>query len=646
MCGISGLVYFNDIKVSHHIISDFNNQLKHRGPDGHNVWIDEELNIGLGHRRLSILDLSDHGSQPMSFANERYWMVFNGEVFNFIELRSELIQLGHSFRSNSDSEVVLAAYVEWGSACVNKFNGMWAIAIVDQQKKELFLSRDRFGIKPFHYTNANGIFAFASESIAFNKLHGFEKRIHRNNILHNIRNVYALEATGETIYENIQQLRAGHNATLDLKTGVFKEYQWWNTFDNQVDIPTKYEDQITVFKDLLEDATKIRMRSDVPLASALSGGVDSSAVYCMINHIMKGQDVSRVPKDWQKAYNIGFPGSIFDESHFAKQVIEYTGGEGRYLLPDYSNLVDDIIKTTLLFDSIYNMPVYPMSMVYGKMQEDGYKISMDGHGVDEMMFGYKFSIKNLYVDAIKSGNKEQEKSIRETYLGMFSKEEHAAEVASLEALTKAKVLEKATIFQRGIGKIRRILRPKPAVSPSLLSFLEQGEVPNLAVNKPAGAISKGNSHLHDLFHGSVLPTILRNFDRGAMQKSIEIRMPFMDWRLVSYVFSLPAESKLGGGYTKRILRDSMKGVMPESIRTRKLKVGMSSPMPKWFGNELKPFILDELNSDSFQNNDLWNAKGILSFVEDRMKNNSWTYEECIQFWPLFNAHILIKNLNG
>lgn len=646
MCGISGLVYFNDIKVSHNIISDFNNQLRHRGPDGHNVWIDEELNIGLGHRRLSILDLSENGSQPMSFANERYWMVYNGEVFNFIELRDELIQLGHSFRSNSDSEVVLAAYVEWGSACVNKFNGMWAIAIVDQQKKELFLSRDRFGIKPFHYTNANGIFAFASESIAFNKLHGFEKRIHRNNILHSIRNVYALEATGETIYEDIQQLRAGHNATLNLKTGAFKEYEWWNTLDNRVDVPTKYEDQITVFRELLENATKIRMRSDVPLASALSGGVDSSAVYCMINHIMKEQEGGRVPIDWQKAYNVGFPGSIFDESRFAKQVIEYTGGEGRYLLPDYSNLVDDIVNTTVLFDSIYNMPVYPMSMVYGKMQEDGYKISMDGHGVDEMMFGYKFSIKNLYVEAILNGNKEQEKSIRETYLGMFPKEEHAVEIASLSALVAEKTPKKASILQRGLGKIGRMFKPAPTVSPSLLSFLEQGEAPSLRANTPAKSISRGNSHLNDLFHQSVLPTILRNFDRGAMQKSIEIRMPFMDWRLVSYVFSLPVESKLGGGYTKRILRDSMRGIMPEGILTRKLKVGMSSPMPKWFGNELKSFILDELNSDSFQKNDLWNAKGILSFVEDRMKNNSWTYEECIEFWPLFNAHILIKNLNG
>lgn len=642
MCGISGVVYYNDIKVSHEIISDFNNQLAHRGPDGYNVWINEELNIGLGHRRLSILDLSDHGSQPMSFANERYWMVYNGEVYNFIELRKELIQLGHSFRSDSDSEVVLAAYMEWGNACVNKFNGMWAIAILDQQKKELFLSRDRFGIKPFYYTNANGIFAFASESIAFNKLYGFEKRVHRNNILYSIRDVYGLEATGETIYENIQQLRAGHNALLNLKTGAFKEYQWWNTFDYQVDVTENYEDQVVTFRELLEDATKIRMRSDVPLASALSGGVDSSAVYCMINHIMKGQEVNRVHKDWQKAYNVGFPGSIFDESHFAKQVIDYTGGQGRFLLPNYSNLADDIVTSTILFDGIYNMPVYPMSMVYGGMQEEGYKISMDGHGVDEMMFGYRFSIKNIYVEAIQNGNKEQAQVIRETYLGMFPEEERAAQVIYLNTFGQ----EKASVLERGIRKVGRFFKKTPNVAPSLFSFLEEGQAPQSNVKNKVGSMSKGNTHLYELFHQSILPTILRNFDRGAMQKSIEIRMPFMDWRLVSYVFSLPVESKLGGGYTKRVLRDSMKGIMPESIRTRKLKVGMSSPMPKWFGNELKPLILDELKSDFFQKNDLWNAQGVLSFVEDKMKNNSWTYEECTQFWPLFNAHILTKNLNG
>ncbi|BDS14660.1 asparagine synthase (glutamine-hydrolyzing) [Aureispira anguillae] len=644
MCGISGVVYFNEIEVSHEIISDFNNQLVHRGPDGYDVWVDKDLNIGLGHRRLSILDLSEKASQPMSFANDRYWMVYNGEVYNFIELRDELTKLGHSFRSDSDSEVVLAAYTEWGGDCVNRFNGMWAIAILDRHKKELFLSRDRFGIKPFYYTNANGVFAFASESIAFHKLHGFKKEFHKNNLLYNITNPYSLEGTGQTIYKDLYQINAGHSAVLDLKTGAFNEYQWWDTFKNQVEVPTKYEDQVAVFRELVEDATRIRMRSDVPLASALSGGVDSSAVYCLINHIMKKQDVRRVHSDWQKAYNIGFPGSIFDESHFAQQVIDYTGGQGRFLLPDYSNLVDDIVASTLLFDNIYNIPIYPLSMVYGGMQQDGYKISMDGHGVDEMMFGYRASIKGVYRDALQSGNKEQEQAIRETYIGMFPKEEQSKQAKLLEALGHTQK-EKLNLLQRGIRKVGRFLnQEKP--SPSFFSFLEKSTpiaYPPLSLDN---SMSKGNVHLYEMFHQSVLPSILRNFDRGAMQKSIEIRMPFMDWRLVSYVFSLPLESKLGGGYTKRILRDSMTGIMPEAIRTRKLKVGMSSPMPKWFGNELKPLIMDELQSIAFQNNDLWDAKAITAFVENRIKNNTWTYEECIQFWPLFNAHIITKNLNG
>ncbi|WMX15206.1 asparagine synthase (glutamine-hydrolyzing) [Aureispira sp. CCB-E] len=646
MCGISGIIYFNHIKISHKIISDFNDQLIHRGPDGHDVWVNEELNMALGHRRLSILDLSSSGNQPMSLDNERYWMVYNGEVYNFIELRNDLIQLGYSFYSDSDSEVVLAAYIEWGNDCVKRFNGMWAIAIVDRQKKELFLSRDRFGIKPLYFANTDGIFAFASESIAFNKLHGFKKRIHQNNILFNIRNVHGLEATGESIYEEIYQLQAGHNATLNLNTGEFYKYKWWNTLENRIEIPKEYNDQVLLFRELFEDAAKIRMRSDVPIASALSGGVDSSAVYCMINYLMKNEPIDRTPKNWQRAYNIGFPGSILDESHFAKEVIDYTGGDGRFLLPDYNNLLDDIVSSTVLFDNIYNSPIYPLTTVYGNMQQDGYKISMDGHGVDEMMFGYRFSIKDIYLDAVRGGDKERELLIQNIYLGLLPKEEREEQLQYLKNLTKVAHVEKRSLWERGIRKIGRMLSPSQIPPPDLWSFLEKEQPANFALLEPNEQMSFGNWHLYKIFHESVLPSILRNFDRGAMQKSIEIRMPFMDWRLISYMFSLPEQSKIGGGYTKRILRDSMKGIMPESIRTRKLKVGMTSPMPEWFSNELKSLILDELKSTSFQNNDLWNAKEILSFVEHRISNNSWTEEECKQFWPLFNAHILTKNLNG
>ena len=644
MCGISGIVYFNEIKISRKIISQFNNQLTHRGPDGEGVHVDEKLNLGLGHRRLSILDLSEKATQPMSFSNERYWMVYNGEVFNFIELKDELISLGYSFQTESDSEVVLAAYSKWGRECVNKFNGMWALVILDKEKQQLFISRDRFGIKPLYYLRNRNLFAFASESIAFNKLHGYTKRINSNNTVSVITNPFSLEGTGSTIYEEIFQINAGHNATLDLRTKEFKQYKWWDTFENRVDTPKDYDDQVAMFKELLEDATKIRMRSDVPLASALSGGVDSSAVYCMINNIMKGQKVSRVPSDWQKAYNVGFPGSIFDESHFAKEVIDYTGGKASYLVPDYSNLVDDVVKTTMLFDNIYNSPIYPLSMVYGAMQKDNYKISMDGHGVDEMMFGYKFSIKKVYLNAIKTGDYKQAEAVLETYLGMHPQEEREAQVDDLERSAAYHTRSTPNIMKRGIRKIGRLFVKKTPNQKQINWFggYSPNEFPVSSIDDSVGLDYTGP---YNNFHKTVLPTILRNFDRGGMQQSIEIRMPFMDWRLVSFVFSLPTSSTLGGGYTKRILRDSMAGLMPETIRTRKLKVGMSSPMPKWFGNELKTLILDEVHSTLFQNSSLWKGREVSNFVDNKMKSNSWTYDDCLRFWSIFNAHLLIKNLN-
>ena len=639
MCGISGIIYFNEQRVNHHNLRRFNDQLTHRGPDSDGVFIDEESNLGLAHRRLAILDLSSGGHQPMPFFEENYWVVFNGEIFNFLELKMELSKLGYSFRSTSDTEVILAAYQEWGEECVERFNGMWAFCIYDKKAKNLFLSRDRFGIKPLHFVfNKNRMFAFASETIAFNELEGYKKEIDSNNLLFNIESSYSLEGTGHTIYKGICQLKAGCNIILNLENNELHEYQWWNTLNNLVEVPYTFIEQAEEFRALFEDSTKIRMRSDVPLASALSGGLDSSAVYCMINHLMKNNQVDRCNSNWQSAFNIGYPGSLFDESSYAKEVIEYTKGKGVFLVPNENNLVDEIVSSTLLFDNVYNIPVYGATKVYEAMSEKGYKISMDGHGVDEMMYGYTHYTKLAYEEAKRSNDLAKMKSFKGIYSELFSEDSKLAEIQSLDSAVTSSS-SNLSIASRVINKLKRELFKVEQNK----GWYNQPYSPLPLETKTNSNWSPVEKNLFDSFHYTLLPTILRNFDRAGMQKSMELRMPFMDYRLVSYVFSLPLSSKLGDGFTKRILRESMKGLMPETIRKRTIKVGMSSPLPDWFGNQLKSFIMDEIDSNSFHNNDLFNSKEIVAYAEKRMKNNSWKYAECTKFWSLLNAHILMKN---
>lgn len=242
MCGIAGIWQFNNNQLGIDKLKRFTDAMRHRGPDGADYKIFDNANLGLGHRRLSILDLSEAGKQPMSYADGRYWITYNGEVFNFLELKSELMSLGFKFMTSTDTEIILAAYQMWGSDCQLRFNGMWAFAIWDQKEKSLFLSRDRFGIKPLYYLNTKDIFAFASETYAFKYLEGYNRRINPNTFKTNISNYEALEGYGYSIFEDIYQVLPGHSIEYKLGSEI-KQKQWWNTNKNKVSVSSSYDVQ-------------------------------------------------------------------------------------------------------------------------------------------------------------------------------------------------------------------------------------------------------------------------------------------------------------------------------------------------------------------------------------------------------------------
>lgn len=637
MCGIGGIIRFVDQAVDASEVRSLTDVIAHRGPDGEGCWINSKCTVGLGHRRLSILDLSDSGSQPMHYADGRFTVVFNGEIFNFVELREELKQMGYVFRSDSDTEVLLAAYHAWGKDCLYRFNGFWAFAMWDEQEQELWLARDRFGIKPLYYLLQPGMqLVFGSETIQFKHIRGYQREADARLVSYTIENCWGLEGLGKTIFKDIEQVMPGHYLTIREK-GKIKQTNWWNTADHLVSVPVSYEDQIEQFRELFEDAVKLRLRSDVSIASALSGGLDSSSVFAGIHHLVSGKkDLYRLPKEWQRAFVAVFPGTEQDERVYAEAVLAHTGGQAVFVDTNTGNdLPERVISSIQSYDTIYSTPLFILDGVYGAMKKHGITVSMDGHGVDEMMYGYPHNVSLALQTEQKKHHTEYANDIRQTWLNMLQPAERKRQLSALRFSNRLSGLIKR--------KLNGIL-PVADSSRAAVDWINQEVLSGIQLKEPATPLSftGAEADLYRTFHYSTLPTILRNFDRGAMRNSIEIRMPFLDYRLVSYVFSLPIQSKLGGGFTKRILRDSMRGILPESVRTRKLKIGFNAPLESWYKKELKELIRDEVSSQSFRKSDYWNGELIQNFVLNKSENDSWTSSDCYRFWPVLNAHLLLN----
>lgn len=644
MCGIAGIYNLNQQTLNSQTLKVFTDSIAHRGPDGAGYEIVESDCLGFGHRRLSILDLSEAGKQPMYSKNKKHLITYNGEVYNFLEIRKELELLGNKFYTQTDTEVIISAYEQWGIACLNKLNGMFAIAIWDFENKALTLIRDRFGVKPLYFLYIpEQIFAFASETIAFKYLNNFKREINSETFQLALQRPELLEGTDKTIYKNIYQLRPGHYLLLQGKSKPELK-RWWNTKEHIGKVPSGYSQQVEKFTELFEDACKLRMRSDVTLASALSGGLDSSSVYSTLYKINKTQkNIERLPTNWQQAFVATFPGTSVDEKHYAEKVVSAINGNAVYLEPDYKNLVTDIISSTKLFDSIAATPLLSISDIYKGMRKRGVTVSMDGHGVDEMMYGYNSYVYQAFYDCIESGNQKK----AEEYANILCGLSPSFKIDSLRETIKS---SKKSVLNKVASLIKRKLATKNSVHSGIDSVKS-----SWYLNTDLGLINsvvsqhdapenwlRSEKMVYNDFHYLSLPINLRDFDRAAMQNGIEIRMPFMDYRIVSYVFSLPIESKLGGGFTKRILRDAMKGTLPEEIRTRTLKIGIGAPMKEWFEGDLKNFIMDCIHSKSFIESQYWNGNIISLEIEKAYKENTLDKTMCNKAWNVLNAHIIIN----
>ena len=586
--------------------------LYHRGPDGYGV---KNLgdSISLGHRRLSIVDLSSKGRQPMSDITSRYTLTFNGEIYNFIEIRKELIKKGYSFFSQSDTEVLLYSYIEWGANCVNKFNGMWAFAIWDSLKAELFLSRDRFGKKPLFYAVVNGKFIFASEMKA---IYPFLPSVRPSKDFNWMKNnIFLYESTDKCLIDGIKRFPFAHNGIY--KDGTLSIFRYWNTLDNLVDVSNDYDDHVVRFNEIFIDACKIRMRSDVPIGTALSGGLDSSATISAMAHIAE-KHTDYASKDWQHAFVAAFPGTPLDESYYAKVVADNINIEANYIdinpLKYWENLEDYFYK----FEELYITSPIPMLMLYSNVKKSGVTVTLDGHGADELFSGYGHLLEALWDSKFSYSTT---KDILNTH------------IETLGDNVQFSRSNKLSIYLKYMTK--KIIK----------DLLGNSHISKDYNHVNFKKLDNFSQHLYVIFHETILPTLLRNYDRYSMINGVEIRMPFMDHRIVTYVNSLPYTSKFGNGYTKILIRDAMSKNMPKEITWRKSKIGFNTPIVDWMQKDLKEWFSDTVHDKSFINCQLVDnpnklKKSIMSIVNK--KENS--YIEARKCWTLLTPYIWEKSI--
>lgn len=603
VCGIAGIVDLRGRPVETDDIERLTHLLAHRGPDGSGYWSDAEGSIAFGHRRLAIIDPGPGGRQPMLSSDERHVIVFNGEIYNFLELRRELEALGSRFRTQSDTEIILEAWRVWREDMLPRFNGMWALAIYDIETCELFLARDRFGIKPLFYALSDQRLVFASEQRALLRSGLVATTVDVDVARRLMLDPFGIEGSERTLYRAIQRLRAGH--FMRLRQGRPEIRRWWRTADHLPALPKSEADRVERYRELFQDAVGLRMRSDVPIGTCLSGGFDSSAVLCaMAAHEQAGMG----PRDnaaWRHAFVATFPGSSNDERPMAEQAAAWAKLEPAFVEIGPNDALTDLEQILDDNDDVYIGPPSPAWLIYRELRRRNVVVSLDGHGADELMGGY-----------LQEGQSAAF-WIRNAIARFSSGSEWARQSADrLRALA---------IKQRGCFFLRDGLRNIPA--PLRLTG-EDDALPN-----DWGSL---NRRLYRMFHATVLPTILRNFDRLSMAHGVEVRMPFMDWRLVTYTMALPDVSKSSGGTTKVIARQAMEHRMPESIRMGRRKIGFNAPMPEWLNGSLSGWTADLLDRKVPAFIELVDEPALRRTVTRLTASRRWDWELAGRIWPYLN----------
>ncbi len=641
MCGIAAIYNYSGQVLDPKLLAKMTHALEHRGPDnfgfcfvgpGNSLeWRDNPLmpkgkkGVGMGHRRLSILDLSDAGRQPFVSPDGRFWMIYNGEIFNYLELKEQLKSLGHNFRTGTDTEVVLAAFMQWGQECFSRFNGMWALLIWDNQERKLVACRDRFGIKPLYYHRINGAVLFASEIKAILQCPLVVRRPDVDSVVGYLARRTA-PTNGASFFEDIWAVDPGTCLTF-FPDGSFQSTRYWTLPLEPWPITNNLEEAATQLKFLLNDSVHLRLRSDVKVGTMLSGGLDSTSVISIVAGFMSSDSGTlAVTGESLHSFTAGFPGEKIDETVKVDALCQQLPLTKHTVFPLEELDVQFLLKGVAYSMEMpwYNSVPLVHALLMRRAQAEQVKVLLNGHGSDEIYAGYPYDYcPEVVIDAL----------VRLQWTRAWG-ELHA--MKQMHGLNWE--LAFSTLRYRILRSIKHLLGKGDTWS---LENLIHGDLleKHASLRPNLGKCHSGlDQHLRlDFFH-KMLPAWLQFEDRISMAYSLEARLPFMDYRLIEYGFGLPNHLKIQNGLTKIVLRKAMTDTLPSIISGDPQKIPFSGPSSSWLLGPLRSVVEGLLASGEPK---------LAQFVDPgklraRVINFLSGKGEPHQIWPLLNTEVWLR----
>jgi asparagine synthase (glutamine-hydrolysing) len=638
MCGLAGAVSSRGVEATH--LTRMADAIRHRGPDGEGFLLysaggeptvfhsrkplglasaERRASVGLAHRRLSIIDLTEASAQPMVDRSGQLAIAYNGELYNFVELREELEALGHEFRTSGDTEVVLEAYAEWGEECVDRMVGMWALAILDVRRQHLFLTVDRFGIKPLFYTVVGGDFYFASEIKALATVPGIRLEPDEA-VMRRFVSIARVDETERTFFHGVLRLEPAHNLAIPLDRPSSKPTpeRYWRIPSGEW--TTSEHGAAHALGASLTESIRLHSRSDVDVGTCLSGGLDSSAIVCIADRLR--QD-GAIPRYAHTGFGYLPEDPSVSEREYMDAVVQQTSIDMHYIdVPAErfrSRLLDIIGQQDEPFVSTSQAAQW---FVFERAHQSGLKVMLDGQGADEVLGGYTGYFQSIALALLRRGR-----------LGGYlrfnrdHRERFGQPAVPLRRAVAMAVPPRALKRLRGLPRMTVL----PMLSDSLIHRIEPADYGTPVFRSTNEILEASTAWMS-------LPSLLRYEDRNAMAHSIEARVPFLDHRLVELAFSMPGDYKMNGLETKWVLRDALNGLIPEEIRTRKDKVAFrAEPSVTW---ALAERHLDSLCANRTPYEDAWfDPGGIREFIAAAPRSNDSEFT----LWRVLNTKLWLRN---
>ena len=600
MCGITGFIDWNK-KSDEAILDSMNKTLNHRGPDSGDIefFQKDSFQLGLAHRRLAIIDITDSGKQPMKF--EHLWITYNGEIYNFNEIKEELIKLGHSFIGHSDTEMILHAYAHWGEKCIDKFIGMFAFVIYDAKLNEIFCVRDRAGVKPFFYYFKDGLFLFSSELKAFHQHPKFQKEINLDAVGAFMQ--YGNVPSSSCIFNNCHKLKPGHSLRFKLSSNSIlnnNQFQYWNVYDsyNKPKTTVSFLEAKKETENILKSACEYRMVSDVPVGVFLSGGYDSACVTALLQK-------DRTEK--LKTYTIGVPDIGLNEAPYAKDVAKHLGTDHTEIYCTEKEAIDLIPELSFYYDEPFaDSSALPTTLV-SKLARKDVTVALSADAGDEIFAGY-----NRYDYLLRFGKKMQQ-------IPNFARQT-AAGLMNIIPANAIPVLKNKYNFHNRYEKLKNILKD-PSSERIMLSLSQQFTEKQLkdlchfdGKNIHSAYLSKElkNEFYSPLsymmaidYQTYLVDDILQKVDRATMTVSLEGREPFLDHRVIEWAAQLPNEYKYFEGNKKYIVKEIVHQYIPKEMMDRP-KMGFAIPIANWMLNDLKDYLESYINEKNIVEQGIFN----------------------------------------